>query len=45
MLTLYYHANRLKYMVVGSGNRSELSIGYFTKWGDGGVDIMPSAIW
>jgi NAD+ synthase len=41
MLTLYYHANRLKYMVVGSGNRSELTIGYFTKWGDGGVDIMP----
>ncbi|MDD5289452.1 MAG: NAD(+) synthase [Dehalococcoidales bacterium] len=41
MVTLYYHANRLKYMVVGSSNRSELSIGYFTKWGDGGVDIMP----
>ena len=41
MVTLYYHANRIKYMVVGSGNRSELSIGYFTKWGDGGVDIMP----
>ena len=41
MVTLYYHANRLKYMVVGSGNRSELSIGYFTKWGDGGVDILP----
>ena len=41
MVTLYYHANRLKYMVVGSGNRSELSVGYFTKWGDGGVDILP----
>jgi len=41
MLTLYYFANRLKYMVVGSSNRSELSIGYFTKYGDGGVDIMP----
>jgi len=41
MLTLYYFANRLKYMVVGSGNRSELSVGYFTKYGDGGVDILP----
>jgi len=41
MLTLYYFANRLNYLVVGSSNRSELSIGYFTKYGDGGVDIMP----
>ena len=41
MLTLYYFANRLKYMVVGAGNRSELSLGYFTKYGDGGVDILP----
>jgi len=41
MLTLYYLANQLKYMVVGSGNRSELSVGYFTKYGDGGVDILP----
>lgn len=41
MVTLYYFANRLKYLVVGSGNRSELSVGYFTKYGDGGVDILP----
>lgn len=41
MLTLYYFANRLKYMVAGSGNRDELSVGYFTKYGDGGVDIQP----
>jgi len=41
MLTLYYFANQLKYMVAGSGNWSELSVGYFTKYGDGGVDIMP----
>lgn len=41
MLTLYYFANQLKYMVVGAGNRSELSVGYFTKYGDGGVDILP----
>ena len=41
MLTLYYFANRLGYMVAGSSNRSELAVGYFTKYGDGGVDIMP----
>ncbi len=41
MVTLYYFANRLQYMVAGSSNRSELTIGYFTKYGDGGVDIMP----
>lgn len=41
MLTLYYFANQLKYMVVGSSNRDELSVGYFTKYGDGGVDILP----
>ena len=41
MLTLYYFANQLKYMVAGASNRSELAVGYFTKYGDGGVDIMP----
>ncbi len=41
MLTLYYFANRLDYIVVGSSNRCELFIGYFTKYGDGGIDIMP----
>ena len=41
MLSLYYFANQLNYMVAGSGNRSELSVGYFTKYGDGGVDILP----
>ncbi len=41
MLTLYYFANQLGYMVVGSSNRSELATGYFSKYGDGGVDIMP----
>jgi len=41
MLTLYYFANQLNYIVAGSSNRSELSIGYFTKYGDGGVDIAP----
>ncbi len=41
MLTLYYLANQLRYIVVGASNRSELTVGYFTKYGDGGVDIMP----
>jgi len=41
MATVYFYANRLNYLVVGSSNRCELSIGYFTKYGDGGVDIMP----
>ena len=41
MLTLYFYANQLQYLVVGSGNRSELAVGYFTKYGDSGVDILP----
>jgi NAD+ synthase len=41
MTTLYFFANTLNYLVAGTGNRSELSIGYFTKYGDGGVDILP----
>jgi NAD+ synthase len=41
MLTLYYFANSLKYMVVGASNKSELAAGYFTKYGDSGVDILP----
>jgi NAD+ synthase len=41
MLTLYYLANQLGYLVVGTSNRSELEVGYFTKYGDGGVDIEP----
>lgn len=41
MMILYYHANDLGRMVVGTGNRTELLVGYFTKYGDGGVDILP----
>ena len=41
MLALYYSATQLGYLVVGTGNRSEISIGYFTKYGDGAVDILP----
>lgn len=43
MISLYYQANRLDYFVVGTGNKSELTVGYFTKHGDGGVDILPIA--
>ncbi|MBN2098361.1 MAG: NAD(+) synthase [Dehalococcoidia bacterium] len=41
MATIYFFANRLGYLVVGSSNRCELSVGYFSKYGDGGVDVMP----
>jgi len=41
MATLYYLANTLNYLVAGTGNRSELAIGYFTKYGDGGCDLLP----
>jgi NAD+ synthase len=41
MATLYFVANSLNHLVVGTGNRSELTIGYFTKFGDGGVDLLP----
>jgi NAD+ synthase len=41
MICLYYFANKLDYLVVGTGNKSELSIGYFTKYGDGAADILP----
>lgn len=43
MCVLYFFANTLNYLVCGSGNRSELTVGYFTKYGDGGVDIAPLA--
>jgi NAD+ synthase len=51
MTALYYLANRYNGLVVGTGNKSELSIGYFTKHGDGGVDLLPlgeldkTAVW
>jgi len=41
MATLYFVTNSLNYLVAGTGNRSELTIGYFTKYGDGGVDVLP----
>jgi len=41
MATLYFVANSLNYLVAGTGNRSEITLGYYTKYGDGGVDLLP----
>ena len=41
MTILYYYANKYNYIVVGTSDKSELLLGYFTKYGDGGVDILP----
>lgn len=43
MIVLYYFANKNNYLVVGSGNKTEILMGYFTKYGDGACDIMPIA--
>lgn len=41
MASLYFIANSLNYLVAGTGNRSEITLGYFTKYGDGGCDVLP----
>jgi len=41
MTTLYYYAAQRQSLVVGTGNLSERTVGYFTKHGDGGVDLLP----
>lgn len=41
MALLYYTANREGRLVLGTGDRSEILIGYFTKWGDGAADLLP----
>lgn len=41
MSTLYTLATNYNYLVVGTDNASEWYTGYFTKYGDGGVDILP----
>ncbi len=41
MLVLYYYANKLNFLVCGTGNKAELSVGYFTKHGDGAADLLP----
>ena len=40
---LYYEAQKNNYLVVGTDDRSEFLIGYFTKYGDGACDILPIA--
>ena len=41
MVILYYHANMYNMLVAGTSDKSELLIGYFTKYGDGASDITP----
>jgi NAD+ synthase len=43
MVVLYAFANQNNLLVLGTGDRSEEEIGYFTKYGDGGVDFHPLA--
>ena len=38
---IYYYANLKNYLVLGTSNKSEYLIGYFTKFGDGSADILP----
>ncbi|MEM0340650.1 MAG: NAD+ synthase [Acidilobaceae archaeon] len=44
MTILYYLANRFEMMVLGATDRTELLLGYFTKYGDGASDVAPLAI-
>ena len=41
MIVLYYYASIYNYLVVGGSNKSEIAVGYFTKHGDGGSDMIP----
>lgn len=41
MVVLYYHANINDYLVCGTGNKTEIALGYFTKYGDGACDVLP----
>ena len=43
MTVLYALAEDLDYLVIGTTNKSEAMIGYYTKWGDGAVDLEPIA--
>jgi len=43
MTTLYYFANKLRLIVLGTNNKSEILMGYFTKYGDGASDLAPLA--
>jgi NAD+ synthase len=42
-MVLYYLANKERGLVVGTGDKSEIMLGYFTKFGDGACDILPLA--
>ena len=41
MTTLYAIAQENNYLVLGTDNKAEYYLGYFTKWGDGGCDLLP----
>ena len=41
MMTLYYHAEKRNYAVIGTANKDEHLQGFFVKYGDGGVDLQP----
>ena len=41
MVVLYYYANLRGYLVCGTGNKTEITLGYFTKYGDGAADALP----
>ena len=41
MTVLYYYGNLYNKLVLGTSNKSEMMVGYFTKWGDGGADAQP----
>lgn len=41
MSMLYYHAEKLHYVVIGTPNKHEQEQGFFVKYGDGGADVMP----
>ncbi|NLB88111.1 MAG: NAD(+) synthase [Syntrophomonadaceae bacterium] len=40
MITMYYAAQTYNYLVLGTTNKSELKVGYSTKYGDSGVDLQ-----
>lgn len=41
MAVLYHEAERRNYSVIGTGNKNEHDLGFFVKYGDGGVDLQP----
>ena len=41
MVINYAYANHMNYLVLGTSNKTEIMVGYITKYGDGGVDFEP----